>query len=118
MDRRTFGVGLAGLLTGACRQQAERVQQPATASAKPKPRSMKTDLVFVTRDGCVNTPDMLNNLDDALRALGLGLDYPVVNLGTLPPTDPRSAYPTPTVLVRDRDLFDMPEPTPPFPEPS
>ncbi len=40
---------------------------------------MKTDLVFVTRDGCVNTPDMLNNLDDALRALGLGLDYPVVS---------------------------------------
>ena len=75
MDRRTFGVGLAGLLTGACRQQAERVQQPATASAKPKPRSMKTDLVFVTRDGCVNTPDMLNNLDDALRARVGGADH-------------------------------------------
>ena len=23
------------------------------------------DLTFLTRDGCVNTPDMVNNLDDA-----------------------------------------------------
>jgi hypothetical protein len=79
---------------------------------------MKSDLVFVTRDGCVNTPDMLNNLDDALRALGLGLDYPVVNLSQLPRTDPRTGYPTPTVLVGNRDLFGMPEPAPPFPEPT
>ena len=27
------------------------------------------DLTFLTRDGCVNTPDMVNNLDDALTAL-------------------------------------------------
>jgi hypothetical protein len=118
MNRRTFTVALAGLLAGGCRQQPDRVSQRAMAAVTLKPRSMKTDLVFVTRDGCVNTPDMLNNLDDALRALGLGLDYPVVNLATLPPTDPRSGYPTPTVLVRNRGLFGMPEPTPPFPEPS
>jgi hypothetical protein len=34
------------------------------------PASLKADLVFLTRDGCVNTPDMVNNLDDALKALG------------------------------------------------
>ena len=79
---------------------------------------MKSDLVFLTRDGCVNTPDMLNNLDAALRSLGLALDYPTVNLASLPATDPRVGYPTPTVLVRNRDIFGMPEPTPPFPEPS
>src|SRR6266851_6381058 len=116
MDRRTFTVALAGLLAGGCRQQPDGALQPATATDKPKPRSMKTDLVFVTRDGCVNTPDMLNNVDDALRALGLRLDYQVVDLGKLAATDARAGYPTPTVLYRNRDLFGMPEPTPPFPE--
>ena len=79
---------------------------------------VKSDLVFLTRDGCVNTPDMLNNLEAALRSLGLALDYPTVNLTSLPATDPRVGYPTPTVLVRNHDIFGMPEPTPPFPEPS
>jgi hypothetical protein len=106
MDRRTFSVGLAGLLALGCR------------TSHPIPKSLKADLVFVTRDGCVNTPDMAINLDAALRALGLPLDYQVVNLKTLPQTNPWSGYPTPTVLYRNRDLFGMPEPTPPFPEPS
>ena len=79
---------------------------------------MTNDLVFLTRDGCVNTPDMLINLDDALRGLGLALDYPVVNLASLAETDPRIGYPTPTVLVREHDLYGMPPPTPPFPAPS
>ena len=79
---------------------------------------MRADLVFITRDGCVNTVDMLNNLDDALRSLNLALDYEVVNVGTLPKSDPRTSYPTPTVLYRGRDLFGMPEPTPPYPEPT
>jgi hypothetical protein len=81
-------------------------------------QSVRGDLVFITRDGCVNTPDMLLNLDDALRGLGLALDYEVVNLGKLAASDPRTGYPTPTVLYRNRDLFDMPAPVPPYPEPS
>ena len=81
-------------------------------------RSVRGNLVFITRDGCVNTPDMLLNLDDALRGLGLALDYEVVDLGKLPKSDARTGYPTPTILYRDRDLFDMPAPLPPFPEPS
>ena len=48
----------------------------ATVATAQK-RSMKADLVFLTRDGCVNTPDMVNNLDDALKALGWENDYPV-----------------------------------------
>ena len=87
-------------------------------ASKGRPRSIRSDLTFITRDGCVNSPDMFNNLDDALRALGLPLDYQVVNLGTLPKTDPRTGYPTPTLLYKNRDLFGMPEPTPPYPEPS
>jgi hypothetical protein len=61
---------------------------------------------------------MFNNLDDALRSLKLALDYEVVNLGTLTKSDPRTGYPTPTVLYRGHDLFGMPEPTPPYPEPT
>ena len=79
---------------------------------------MKNDLTFLTRDGCVNTPDMSLNLDDALRALGMGIDYPMVNLASLAQNDPRIGYPTPTILIHNRDIFDMPEPAPPFPEPA
>ena len=106
------GIALALLLVAACQERT--VQRSAIAP----PTTMKTDLVFVTRDGCVNTPDMLLNLDDALRALKLPLDYQVINLKTLPASDPRVGYPTPTVLYKNRDLFDMPVPTPPFREPS
>lgn len=44
----------------------------ATVTAVGQKRSVKDDLTFLTRDGCVNTPDMVNNLDDALKALGWG----------------------------------------------
>jgi hypothetical protein len=83
-----------------------------------KRRSLRGDLVFITRDGCVNTPDMLLNVDDALRGLGLALDYEVVDLGKLEKSDARTGYPTPTILYRNRDLFEMPVPRPPYPEPS
>ena len=76
------------------------------------------DLTFLTRDGCEHTPDMLNKLDDALRALTLPLTYPLVNIGTLPKTDRRRGYPTPTVLYKGADIFGMPTPTPSLPEPT
>jgi hypothetical protein len=91
---------------------------PASNASTASPTTIREDLVFVTRDQCVNTPDMMINLDDALRALHLPLDYEVVNLAKLSPTDPRVGYPTPTLLYRNRDMFGMPEPKPPFPEPS
>jgi hypothetical protein len=78
----------------------------------------RADLVFLTRDGCVNTFDMLNHFEGAVRALGFALDYAVIDLGLLPANDARRGYPTPTVLVRGHDIYGMPEPTPPFPEPS
>lgn len=76
------------------------------------------DLVFLTRDGCVNTTTMRGHLDEALGSLSLPTDYEFVNLETLAPTDPRIGYPTPTLLYRNRDLFGMTVPTPPFPEPT
>ena len=80
--------------------------------------SVKADLVFLTRDGCVNTPDMVNNLDDALKALGWPKDYQFINVAKLPANDARKGYQTPTVLWKGHDIFGMPTPTPPFPEPS
>ena len=75
-------------------------------------------LVIVTRGGCVNTPVMQANLESALRALSLPGGYEVVDLDVLSRTDVLTGYPTPTVLYRRRDLFGMPEPEPPFPEPT
>ena len=80
--------------------------------------SVKAELVFLTRDACVNTPDMVHNLDDALTALGWPKDYQYINIGTLPKDDPRTGYPTPTVLWKGKDTFALAVPTPPFPEPS
>lgn len=81
------------------------------------PRSMK-DVVFLTRNGCVNTETMRANLDEALTELGWSKDYQFIDTDTLKPTDPRGGYGTPTVLHASRDLFDMPEPPVPHPAPT
>ena len=81
------------------------------------PVTMK-DLTFLTRDGCVNTPDMVNNLDDALKALNLPTDYQYIDIGKLPKDDPRTGYPTPTILWKGKDIFGMSAPKPPYNVPS
>jgi hypothetical protein len=83
-----------------------------------KPVSLKNDLTFLTRDDCVNTPDMVNNLDDALNELGWPKDYQYINIGTLPARDVRTGYPTPTLLWKGRDIFGMAVPKPPYDVPS
>ena len=79
------------------------------ASATAAPPSMK-DLVFLSRDGCVNTARMRANLDGALKALKLSTDYQFVDADRLKTSDPKRGYGTPTVLYKGRDLFGMPEP--------
>ena len=91
---------------------------PVLMTMTDAPRTVKTNLVFLTRDGCVNTPDMVNNLDDALNALHWPKDYQYIDIGKLPKTDIRTGYPTPTLLWKGKDLFGMPVPTPPLPEPA
>jgi hypothetical protein len=56
---------------------------------------------------------MRANLDEALRAIGHPITYAVIDADTLPESDPRGGYGTPTVLVAGVDLFGMP--APPFP---
>jgi len=89
-----------------------------TFAAVPQTQRSTKDLVFLTRDGCVNTPDMQNNLEDALIRLKWRRDYQIINLAALKKDDPRIGYPTPTILWRDRDIFGMPVPKPPFPQPT
>jgi hypothetical protein len=72
-------------------------------------------LVFLTRQGCVNTATMRANLDEALKTLGLPRDYQFIDADSLAPQDPRGGYGTPTVLYDARDIFDMPEPPAPHP---
>jgi hypothetical protein len=81
------------------------------------PKSMK-DLVFLTRQGCVNTITMRTHLDEALQALALPLDYQFIDADTLRPSDARGGYGTPTVLYEGVDLFGMEEPPVPHPPPT
>jgi hypothetical protein len=73
---------------------------------------------FLTRSGCVQTKMMQLHLDNAIKASATPITYAVVDLDTLPATDVRKAYPTPTILVGSVDMFGMEEPQPPYPEPT
>lgn len=75
-------------------------------------------LVFLTRGACVNMKVMRKRLDQALAASGVPKNYQFIDLDALPKDDVRLGYPTPTLLYRDADVFGMPKPTPPFPEPT
>ena len=94
--------------TLACAKQTA----PAVRMASP---ALSEQLVFLTRERCVNTGIMRANVDAALRTLGMRADYQVVDLATLADTDPRRGYPTPTLLYENRDVFGMPEPPIPHP---
>jgi hypothetical protein len=102
--RRTF-LAVAVLAAGAC------------GRASPHVASM-SELMFLTREGCANTATLRARLDDALRTMRLPSDYQVIDVASLPNTDPRRAYPTPTLLYATRDVFGMPEPQPPYPDPT
>ncbi|HEY3382527.1 MAG TPA: hypothetical protein VGK32_12205 [Vicinamibacterales bacterium] len=76
------------------------------------------DLVLLTRHGCRKTAAMLTNLDAALEAQGWPPGCQRLDIGTLPASDPRTGYPTPTLLYQGNDVFGMPVPQPPFDVPS
>ena len=63
--------------------------------------------------GCPNTPAMRDHLRAALASIGKGWTFKDTNQEKLPASDLRRGWPTPTVLVNGRDLFDMPAPTAP-----
>jgi hypothetical protein len=73
---------------------------------------------FLTREGCVQTKIMRVRVEGVIKESAISNPYTVVDLDTLPPTDVRKGYPTPTVLVGGVDLFGMDAPKPPYPEPT
>lgn len=89
----------------------------ALASCAEAPPAMKP-VEFLTRSGCVQTEIMRVRLDAAIEGLTKPIAYTVVDLDTLPASDVRKAYPTPTVLAGSVDIFGMAEPKPPYPEPT
>lgn len=103
---------ILAVVIGAC---AKAPRDSSPAKTPDDATNSARDLVFLTRDGCVNTTTMRANLDEALRSLGLSTDYQVIDLGTLDDSDPRGGYGPPTVLYKSRDLFGLPEPAPPHP---
>jgi hypothetical protein len=90
----------------------------SSTAARQEQRTPSGPLVFLTRDGCVNTATMRTRLDEALDRLGAPKTYAVIDADTLAESDVRRGYGTPTVLYDSRDLFGMPEPTPPIPSPT
>jgi len=52
------------------------------------------------------------------RTIGWGNDYQYIDIGKLPKTDARTGYPTATLLWKGKDIFGMPVPMAPFPEPA
>jgi hypothetical protein len=54
---------------------------------------------------------MRERLDEALALLGRPSAYTFLEADTLPPSDPRRFYGTPTILLGGTDLFGMPAPT-------
>lgn len=106
--KHTIFVVLFAFLFAACvREQTEMT-----------PTRGQLHLEFLTRDGCKNTPVMLENLKVAIAEGKLSAEYTVIQQGTLSPDDSRTGYPTPTILLNGKDIFGLPVPQPPFPEPS
>jgi len=91
---------------------------PSGTRPAPSGDAHSNNLVLLTREGCVNTGILRANLDQALKSLGPPSDYQVVDLAMLPDSDLRRGDPTPTLLYANRDVFGMPEPRPPLPEPT
>lgn len=88
----------------------------AVTSCEQRPATRTIE--FLTRQGCVNTATMKRHLDEALALASRQAAHDVIDLDHLPPTDARRAYPTPTVLHGGNDIFGLPQPSPPYPEPT
>jgi hypothetical protein len=106
-----------GLFLIGCSSEGGKQLRPPKKVARSS-TSKPIELVFLTREGCVNTPVLLENLRQAAEIFDPPLKYVVVDQGTLLLSDARIGYPTPTILFNERDLFGLPQPSQPFPAPS
>jgi hypothetical protein len=79
--------------------------------------SARRDLLLLIDDRCPESAAFKNNLDDMLAAMALdpSQSYALVNLATLPATDPRARYRAPTLLFHDAQMFRATEDVETFP---
>lgn len=96
----------AAIVTGCAARSGPSATPPASEH-----QVMKIELLGFP--GCPNTPSMRANLAAALASIGPGLTFIDTNQEALPESDVRRGWPTPTILVNGRDLFDMAPPIAP-----
>jgi hypothetical protein len=108
-----FTIGFA-LIASACSVNKDT----PTVSKDMDPKRSNVELQFLTREGCQNTARMLENLNAAIATGKVSATYTLIQQDGLSRDDPRSGYPTPTILLDDRDIFGLSVPQQPFPEPS
>jgi hypothetical protein len=95
---------MLGMLTGCATPIAKPARSVRVNTTEPR-----IELLGFT--DCPNTPTMRHNLRAALAAIGEGWTFTDTIQEKLPEDDIRRGYPSPTVLVNNRDLYDLPVPT-------
>ncbi len=101
---------LALLATGCSQSELQKDESEKTTTVMPS----GARLSFLGREGCVNTPVLLQNLKTAVDSSNVSIEYNVFDQLELSSSDPRRGYPTPTILLDGNDIFGMAEPVPPF----
>jgi hypothetical protein len=99
-------VPVLGLLAGCAAHPDHAARSAPMTVAQPK-------IELLGFPDCPNTPALRNNLKAALAAIGAGWTFTDTNQEQLAESDIRRGYPTPTILVNDRDLYGLPVPTAP-----
>jgi hypothetical protein len=94
------------MLAGCATPTVQPVRNAAMNSAHPK-------IELLGFPDCPNTPAMRSNLKAALASIGNSWTFADTNQEKLPESDLRRGYPTPTILVNDRDLYGLPAPIAP-----
>jgi hypothetical protein len=97
---------LLGTFAGCAAHHDHALRSAPMTAAQPK-------IELLGFPDCPNTPELRDNLKSALDSMGNGWTFADTNQEALPEGDLRRGWPTPTILVNERDLFGMPAPTAP-----
>lgn len=92
---RSYATLLLFLAAASCAQP----ETPAGRANEPLPH-----VVFLTREGCAQSPEMRENLAAAYRLRGLEPAFETIDAASLPAADPRTGYGTPAILNDGRNI--------------